>query len=86
MINKTEIKQKLSSTILKFVQVQSKIILSDYYIVSIQKGLIMYDIPNFSRYYLGTDYKVYNNMENTKYLNMEILRNNEIVELNYEID
>ena len=31
-------------------------------------------------------FKVYNNMENTKYLNMEILRNNEIVELNYEID
>lgn len=32
--------------------------------MSIQKGLIMYDIPNFSRYYLGTDYKVYNKETN----------------------
>ena len=31
-------------------------------------------------------FKVYNNIGNTKYLNLEILRNNEILELNYEID
>ena len=31
-------------------------------------------------------FKVYNNISNTKYLNLEILRNNEILELNYEID
>lgn len=31
-------------------------------------------------------FKVYNNINNTKYLNIEILRNNEIMELNYEID
>lgn len=31
-------------------------------------------------------FAVYNNINNTKYLNIEILRNNEIMELNYEID
>lgn len=31
-------------------------------------------------------FKVYNNINNTKYLNIEILRNNEVMELNYEID
>jgi len=31
-------------------------------------------------------FKVYNNINNIKYLNIEVLRNNEIVELNYEID
>lgn len=31
-------------------------------------------------------FRVYNNINNTKYLNIEILRNSEIVELNYEID
>jgi general secretion pathway protein C len=31
-------------------------------------------------------FKVYNNISDTKYLNLEILRNNEIMELNYEID
>jgi general secretion pathway protein C len=31
-------------------------------------------------------FKVYNNIRNAKYLNLEILRNNEILELNYEID
>lgn len=31
-------------------------------------------------------FKVYNNINNTKYLNIEILRNNEMMELNYEID
>ena len=30
--------------------------------------------------------KVYGNMENTRYINMQILRNNEVVELNYEIN
>jgi general secretion pathway protein C len=31
-------------------------------------------------------FKVYNNISDMKYLNLEILRNNEIMELNYEID
>ncbi|UTJ05762.1 site-2 protease family protein [Arcobacter roscoffensis] len=31
-------------------------------------------------------FAVYNNISKTKYLNIEILRNNEIMELNYEID
>ena len=30
--------------------------------------------------------KVYGNMENTRYINMQVLRNNEVVELNYEIN
>lgn len=30
--------------------------------------------------------KVYGNMENTRYINMQILRNNELMELNYEIN
>lgn len=30
--------------------------------------------------------KVYSNMENTRYINMQILRNNEVMELNYEIN
>lgn len=31
-------------------------------------------------------FKIYNNINNTKYLNIEIIRNNETMELNYEID
>ena len=31
-------------------------------------------------------FRVYDNISNTKYLNIEVLRNNEILELNYEID
>lgn len=31
-------------------------------------------------------FNVYNQINNTKYLNIEILRNNEVMELNYEID
>ena len=31
-------------------------------------------------------FNVYNNIGDTRYLNIEILRNNEVVELNYEID
>lgn len=31
-------------------------------------------------------FKIYNNIGNTKYINMEILRDNEVVELNYEIN
>ena len=31
-------------------------------------------------------FNVYNNIGDTKYLNIEILRNNEVMELNYEID
>jgi general secretion pathway protein C len=31
-------------------------------------------------------FKIYNNIENMKYINMEILRENEVMELNYEIN
>lgn len=31
-------------------------------------------------------FEIFNNLENIEYLNMEVLRNNEIVELNYEIN
>lgn len=31
-------------------------------------------------------FEVFNNLQNIKYLNIEVLRNNEVVELNYEID
>lgn len=54
--------------------------------LGLKEGDIIKSVNNSVLESYADAFKVYNNMENTKYLNMEILRNNEIVELNYEID
>lgn len=54
--------------------------------LGLQKGDIIKSINNNILASYADAFKVYNNINNTKYLNIEILRNNEIMELNYEID
>lgn len=54
--------------------------------LGLQKNDIIKSINNNVLSSYADAFKVYNNMNNTKYLNLEIVRNNEIMELNYEID
>jgi general secretion pathway protein C len=54
--------------------------------LGLKKGDIIKSINNNVLTSYADAFKVYNNINNTKYLNLEILRNNEIMELNYEID
>lgn len=54
--------------------------------LGLKKGDIIKSINNKVLGSYADAFKVYNNINNTKYLNIEILRNNEIMELNYEID
>jgi len=54
--------------------------------LGLEKNDIIKSINNNILSSYSDAFKVYNNINNTKYLNIEILRNNEIMELNYEID
>lgn len=54
--------------------------------LGLKKGDIIKSINNNILSSYADAFKVYNNINSTKYLNIEILRNNEIMELNYEID
>lgn len=54
--------------------------------LGLKKGDIIKSINNKVLGSYADAFKVYNNINKTKYLNIEILRNNEIMELNYEID
>jgi len=54
--------------------------------LGLKKGDIIKSINNNVLNSYADAFKVYNNINNTKYLNIEILRDNEIMELNYEID
>lgn len=54
--------------------------------LGLKKGDIIKSINNNVLGSYADAFKVYNNINNTKYLSIEILRNNEIMELNYEID
>lgn len=54
--------------------------------LGLKKGDIIKAINNTALSSYADAFKVYNNMSNTKYLNIEILRNNEVMELNYEIN
>ena len=54
--------------------------------LGLKKGDIIKSINNNVLTSYADAFKVYNNINNTQYLNLEILRNNEIMELNYEID
>ena len=54
--------------------------------LGLKKGDIIKSINNNILGSYADAFKVYNNINSTKYLNIEILRNNEIMELNYEID
>lgn len=54
--------------------------------LGLKKGDIIKSINNNVLGSYADAFKVYNNINSTKYLNIEILRNNEIMELNYEID
>lgn len=54
--------------------------------LGLKAGDVIKAINNNSLNSYADAFKVYNNIGDTKYLNIEILRNNEVVELNYEID
>ncbi|MFK2824059.1 hypothetical protein ACH5BK_13945 [Arcobacter sp. YIC-80] len=54
--------------------------------LGLKKGDIIKAINNKVLDSYADAFDVYKNINNTKYLNIEILRNNEIMELNYEID
>lgn len=54
--------------------------------LGLKKGDIIKSINNNVLSSYADAFKVYNNINTTKYLNIEILRNNEMMELNYEID
>lgn len=54
--------------------------------LGLKKGDIIKAINNTALSSYADAFKVYNNISNTKYLNIEILRNNEVMELNYEIN
>jgi len=54
--------------------------------LGLKKGDVIKSINNNVLSSYADAFKVYNNINNTKYLNIEILRNNETMELNYEID
>lgn len=54
--------------------------------LGLQKGDIIKSINNNQLNSYADAFRVYNNIGDTKFLNMEIIRNNETVELNYEIE
>lgn len=54
--------------------------------IGLKEGDIIKAINNNELKSYADAFKVYNNINNTNYLNIEILRNNEKMELNYEID
>ena len=54
--------------------------------IGLKEGDVIKSVNNNVLSSYAEAFKVYNNMENTNYLNIEILRNNELMELNYEID
>jgi type II secretion system protein C len=54
--------------------------------IGLKEGDIIKAINNNQLKSYADAFKVYNNINNTNYLNIEILRNNEKMELNYEID
>ena len=54
--------------------------------LGLEKNDIIKSINNKMLTSYSDAFKVYNNINSTKYLNIEVLRNNEILELNYEID
>ncbi len=54
--------------------------------LGLKKGDVIKSVNNSTLSSYSDAFKVYNNINNIKYLNIEILRNNEVMELNYEID
>ncbi len=54
--------------------------------LGLKQGDIIKSINNRVLKSYADAFKVYNEINNTQYLNIEILRNNEIMELNYEIN
>ncbi len=54
--------------------------------LGLKKGDIIKSVNNNVLGSYSDAFRVYNNISNIQYLNIEILRNNEIMELNYEID
>jgi len=54
--------------------------------IGLKKNDIIKSVNNNILSSYSDAFRVYNNINNTKYLNIEILRNNEILELNYEIN
>lgn len=54
--------------------------------LGLKQGDIIKSINNNVLGSYADAFEVYNNINNTKYLNIEILRDNEIMELNYEIN
>lgn len=54
--------------------------------LGLKRGDIIKSVNNNVLSSYADAFKVYNNISSTKYLNIEILRNNEIMELNYEIE
>lgn len=54
--------------------------------LGLKEGDIIKTVNNNSLNSYAEAFKVYNDIGNVRHLNMEVLRNNEIVELNYEID
>lgn len=54
--------------------------------IGLKEGDIIKSINNIPLNSYAEAFKVYNNIGNTKYLNIEILRNNEIMEMSYEIN
>ncbi len=54
--------------------------------LGLKKGDVIKSVNNSVLGSYADAFRVYNNISNIKYLNIEILRNNEVMELNYEID
>ncbi len=54
--------------------------------IGLKEGDIIKMVNNSVLSSYADAFKIYNNMENSKYINMQILRNNEVMELNYEIN
>lgn len=54
--------------------------------IGLKKGDIIKTINNNALNSYAAAFKAYNNINETQYLNIEILRNNQIMELNYEIN
>ncbi len=54
--------------------------------LGLKKGDVIKSVNNSVLSSYSDAFRVYNNINNIKYLNIEILRNNEVMELNYEID
>lgn len=54
--------------------------------IGLKEGDVIKAINNNQLKSYADVFEIYNNIDNTNYLNIEILRNNEKMELNYEID